>query len=115
LTTLKLLLNVVEVADEFITSKNADFTRFFIIKPTRPGRLKKQIWLKKTSVGALPGHMRRNAHVDLSPYLLTVTGDMRCKMLLIYTYVVHQEISKTRHQRGLCMRISASIKPKCAL
>jgi len=24
---------------------------------------------------------------------------------------MHQEINKSRHQQGLCMRISASIKP----
>jgi len=29
-----------EVADEFITSKKQDLTRFFIIKPRHPGRLK---------------------------------------------------------------------------
>jgi len=28
-------MNLVEVADEFITSKNTDNARFFIIKPTQ--------------------------------------------------------------------------------
>jgi len=50
-----------EVADEFITSKNTDFTRFFIIKPIHPGRLKKQIWVEKTLSGR-PGHMWENAY-----------------------------------------------------
>jgi len=31
----------IEVADESITLKNADLTRFFITKPGHPGRLKK--------------------------------------------------------------------------
>jgi len=30
----------IEIADKFITSKNTDLTRFFIIKPTHPGRPK---------------------------------------------------------------------------
>jgi len=41
--TLKFLINLVEVADEFITSKDTDSTRFFIIKPTHSVRLKTQI------------------------------------------------------------------------
>jgi len=32
-------------------------------------------------------------------------------MLLIYTCAMHQEINKSRHQRGLCMRYSASKEP----
>jgi len=32
-------MNFVEVANEFITSKNTVLTRFYIIKPTPPGRL----------------------------------------------------------------------------
>jgi len=39
-------MNLVEVANEFTTSKNTDLTRFFTIKPTQPGRLK-QIWVEK--------------------------------------------------------------------
>jgi len=37
---LSLYIEHIEVADEFITSKNPDLTRFFIIKPRHPGRLK---------------------------------------------------------------------------
>jgi len=36
---------------------------------------------------------------------LTFIGDLRYKTLLI------QEINKSRHQQGLCMRISASKNP----
>jgi len=39
----------IEVADEFITSKNTDLTRFFIIKPRHPGRLKKADYRWKKS------------------------------------------------------------------
>jgi len=42
--------------------KHPVLTRFFIIKPGHPGRLKKQIWVKKPAVGALYGHMRKNAY-----------------------------------------------------
>jgi len=45
----------IEVADEFITSKNTDLTGFFIIKPRHLGRLKKQIWVDSGSPGS-PGH-----------------------------------------------------------
>jgi len=31
-------------------------------------------------------------------------------MFLMSTCAMHQEISKSRHQKGLCMRISASEK-----
>jgi len=55
--------------------------------------------------------VNRSVHVDLSQYLLTFTGDLRYKMLLILTCAMHQEINKFRHQQGLCMRISASKKP----
>jgi len=37
-----------EVADEFITSQNPDLTRFFILKPRHPGRLKNADLGKKT-------------------------------------------------------------------
>jgi len=33
-------------------------------------------------------------------------------MLLIETCAMHQEINKSKHQRGLSMRILASEKPK---
>jgi len=33
--------------------KHTDITRFFIIQTRHPGRLKKQIWVEKNSVGAL--------------------------------------------------------------
>jgi len=106
------IIEHIEVADEFITSKNADLTRFFTINLTHPDRLKNRPGWKKPSVGALvSGHMRQNAHVGLSLYLLTCIGDLRYKMVLIWTCSVHQEIDKSRHQRGLCMRISASKKP----
>jgi len=48
----------IEVADEFITSKNTDFTRFFIIEPRHTGRLKKQIWVEKT-LSRSPGSVAR--------------------------------------------------------
>jgi len=41
-----------------------------------------QIWVEKNLSGN-SGHMRQNAHVGLSLYLLTFIGDFRCKMLLI--------------------------------
>jgi len=50
--TLKLIMNLVEVAKEF-TSKNTDLTQFFIIKPTHPGQLKNRSGWKKPSGGAL--------------------------------------------------------------
>ena len=50
------IIKHIEVADEFIASKNTDLTRFFIIKPRQPGRLKKQIWVKKKLTGS-PGHI----------------------------------------------------------
>jgi len=50
----------IEVADEFITSKNTDFTRFFIIKPRHLGRPKtRSVWKK---LSGSPGHMRQNAY-----------------------------------------------------
>jgi len=54
-------------------------------------------------------------HVGLSLYLLTFVGDLRYKMLLIYTFAMHQEINKFRHQQGLCMGISAGKKPSAHL
>jgi len=54
------IIEHIEVADEFITSKNVDFTRFFIIKPRHTGQLKKQIWVEKTLSGS-PSNMRQNA------------------------------------------------------
>jgi len=51
----------IEVADEFITSKNTHITRFFVIKSRNTGRLKKQIWVEKTLTGS-SGHMRQNAY-----------------------------------------------------
>jgi len=53
-------MNSVEVADEFITSKSTDLTLFFIIKPTHPGGLKKEIRVEET-LSRSPGHMRQNA------------------------------------------------------
>ena len=51
----------IEVADESITSKNTDFTRFLIIKPRHPGRLKKQIWVEKPcSVGFAWSHVEKH-------------------------------------------------------
>jgi len=47
------IIEHIEVADEFITSKNIDFTRYFIIKPRHPSRLKNRSGWKKPSVGAL--------------------------------------------------------------
>ena len=35
---------------------------FDMIRPRHQGRLKKQTWVKKLSVGALHGHMRKNAY-----------------------------------------------------
>jgi len=32
-----MLMNLVEIADEFITSQNIDLRRIFIIKPTHSG------------------------------------------------------------------------------
>jgi len=52
-SNVKLSFEHIEVADEFTTSKNTHLTRFFIIKPGHPGRLKKSRsgW-KKPLVGA---------------------------------------------------------------
>jgi len=47
------IIEHIEVADEFITSKNTDLTRIFIIKSRHTGRLNKQIWVEKNSMGAL--------------------------------------------------------------
>jgi len=47
------IIEHIEVLDEFLSSKNPDLTRFFMIKSRRPCRLKKQIWVKKSAVGAL--------------------------------------------------------------
>jgi len=44
-----------------LSLQKTDLTRFFIIEPTHPGRLKKQIWVKKKFSGS-PGHMRQNAY-----------------------------------------------------
>ena len=41
------IIEHIEVAHRFGTSKNPDLTRFFIIKPRDTGRLKKQIWVEK--------------------------------------------------------------------
>ena len=41
-------------------------------------------------------------------YLSTFTAYLRYKMLLISTCAMNQEINKSRHQKGLCMRFSAS-------
>jgi len=46
----------IEVADEFITSENPDLMRVFIIKPRHLSRLKKQIGVEETAVGALVTH-----------------------------------------------------------
>ena len=46
----------IEVADEFITSENPDLTRVFIIKPSFEPRLKKQIGVEETAVGAQVTH-----------------------------------------------------------
>jgi len=54
------IIEQIEDADEFVTSKNTYFTRFFIIKPRHTGRRKKQIWVEKTLSGS-PGHMRQNS------------------------------------------------------
>jgi len=50
-----------EVADVFMTSKNTDFTRFFMIKPRHTRRLRNQIWVEKKLSGS-PGDMRQNAY-----------------------------------------------------
>ena len=75
-------MNLVEIVDEFITSKNADLTRFFIIKTYTPSRLKNRSGWKKNPQWE-PGHMRQNPHVGLSLCLLTFIGHLRCKMLII--------------------------------
>ena len=46
------IIEHIEVADEFITSKNTDLNRFFVIKLRHPGQLKKQIWVEKTRSGS---------------------------------------------------------------
>ena len=61
LSAMKLLMYLVEVANGFTTSTNIHSTRFFIIEPPQPGRLKTQIRVKKNSVGIL-GQMRQNAY-----------------------------------------------------
>jgi len=48
LTSYLYVIEHIEVADEFITSKTTDATRFFMIKPRHPSKLKKQIWVEKT-------------------------------------------------------------------
>jgi len=48
LNILKLLIN--------LSLQKTDLTRFFIIKPRHPGRLKKQMRMEKASVGALATH-----------------------------------------------------------
>jgi len=56
------IIQHIEVADEFITSKNTDCMRFFIVKSRHAGRLtKKQIWVERTLSGS-HGHMRQNAY-----------------------------------------------------
>jgi len=40
MSTYLYIIEHIEVADEFITSKNTDLTRFFAIKPRHTGRLK---------------------------------------------------------------------------
>jgi len=50
---LSLYYEHIEVADEFITSKNTDFTRFFIITWTHRSTKKTALDGKKPSVGAL--------------------------------------------------------------
>jgi len=47
------IIEHIEVDDEFITLKNPDFTRFFVIKARHPGRLKSRSGWKKPAVGAL--------------------------------------------------------------
>jgi len=53
------IIERIEVADETITSKNSDLTRFFIIKPRHAGRLKISSGWKNP--GSL-GHTRKNAN-----------------------------------------------------
>jgi len=50
-TSYRYIIEHIEVADYFITSKNPDLTRFFVIKTRHPGRLKKQIWVEKNAEG----------------------------------------------------------------
>jgi len=61
-----MLMNLVEIADEFITSQNIDLRRIFIIKPTHSGWLKKHIWIKKTQVGTTG--VRRGGHCAMAPH-----------------------------------------------
>jgi len=49
--SITIIIEHIEVADEFITSENPDITRDFIIKPRHPGRLKRQTWMEKTLNG----------------------------------------------------------------
>jgi len=51
--------------------------------------------------------VNRCVHIGLRLYLLSFIVYLRYKMLLIQTCAMHQEINKSRHQKGLCMRISA--------
>jgi len=62
----------IEVADEFITSKNPDLTRFFIIKPRHPRGLKKaDLSGKNPQWEPLHGHMGKNAYKYYSNLKLT--------------------------------------------
>jgi len=63
-----MFIEQIDVADEFITSKNTDLTRFFIIKPRHTAQLKNISGWKKPSVGALHGNRRQNAYEHLKIY-----------------------------------------------
>jgi len=68
------IIKHIEVAGEFITSKNTDLMRFSIIRPRHPGRLK-QIWVEK-SLSGRPRQMRQNAYyrnVNKTPTTVTWT------------------------------------------
>jgi len=63
------IIEHIEVADEFIISKNTDFTRFFIIKPRHTSRLKSWSGWKKPSVGALVACGKKPTTVTWSDHL----------------------------------------------
>jgi len=82
------IIDQIEVADEFIISKNPDLTRVFIIQPRHPGRLKNRSGWKNSAVGAL--HMRTNACQRNLKWMFE-------NLLLFYCYAIK---TNTRTIRG---------------
>jgi len=71
-----------------------------MIKPRHPGRLKKQIGWKKLAVGALHGHMRKNAYFRNSKWTFE-------DLLPYYCYAIK---THRRTIRSLVLQPSSAVK-----